>query len=67
MIEGSRVLTEDDGVNDEEACYQACLKLEREGFWEEARRRYGVKSSAVPKNLDVPSLGTVSSGSRNDS
>jgi hypothetical protein len=33
----------DDGVNDEEACFQACEKLEREGFWEEARRHYGMK------------------------
>jgi hypothetical protein len=43
MIYGVRVLTEDDGFNDEEALDAACKKLEAEGFFEEVARRHGLE------------------------
>jgi hypothetical protein len=54
---GPKVLTEDDGVNDEDAFRQACEKLEAEGFFDEARRKYGL---GYPDDWPVSSNKSIS-------
>jgi hypothetical protein len=48
---------------DYEACYQACKELEAEGFWEDVKRRYGIKSSVDPSKNPGKSSSEISSGS----
>jgi hypothetical protein len=59
------MIIEDDGVNDEEALDMACDELEVEGFWEDVKRRYGIKHS-VASQMKSAGVDTKSGKKTND-